>query len=68
MRWFLRVYSIIYMALIIGAFVTLRRVGVLVRLPRAWVILSLVGAVACGILLAILSWSGGPPDRPPSDG
>jgi hypothetical protein len=51
----LRLYLILYFALIGAAVAALWKGGVLSRLPAEWVALVLIVAVALGVLLAYVS-------------
>jgi hypothetical protein len=55
MRWFLRFYPMTYATLIVGAYVTPWRAGLLARLSGPWVNGTLVVAIAAGIVLPLLS-------------
>jgi hypothetical protein len=49
----LRAYLVIYYTLLIGAAVTLRRSGVLDRVPSMWIAVVVVVAVGLGLVLAM---------------
>ena len=51
----LRLYLLVYGALIAGAIVTLQRAGVLEHVSRRWVVAVVGVTVGLGILLALLA-------------
>ena len=63
---FVHIYLLGYFALIAGALYTLYRSNVLQRLPPAWIGGAVVGAIALGVLLHVVSRTGGreEPDDP----
>jgi hypothetical protein len=58
---FLRIYLVVYFAVVGLAFLALWQGRVLARLPGEWVALALVAAVVLGVLLAVVSRT-----RPPN--
>lgn len=48
-------YLVFYLALVIGAAVTLWRSGLVAHLDRGWTIMTIVAALALGGVLALLS-------------
>jgi len=54
---FVRIYLVGYVLLLVGALLALWQAGVLARLPRAWITISLVIAIGFGIMLAVVSSS-----------
>ena len=55
LRAALKIYLIVYFTLVAGAAATLWRSGLIEHLPRGWTLLTIVGALALGVLLAALS-------------
>ena len=51
----LRIYLVVYFALVAAALLALWQGRVLVRLPVEWVALAIVAAVVLGVLLAVVS-------------
>jgi hypothetical protein len=52
---FVRIYLVGYVLLLVGALLALWQAGVLARLPRAWITISLVIAIGFGLMLAVAS-------------
>jgi len=52
-RWLLKVYLVIYFALIAGAVITLKRSGALQHIPRRPLIVAVIVAVSLGSLVAM---------------
>jgi hypothetical protein len=55
LRAALKIYLVVYFAIVAGAATTLWRSGLIEHLPRGWTVTVIVGAVALGVLLAALS-------------
>jgi hypothetical protein len=52
-RWLLKIYLVIYFALIAGAVITLKRSGALQHIPRGPLIVAVIVAVSLGALVAM---------------
>ncbi len=51
----LRIYLVVYFVVVAAALLALWQGRVLARLPAEWVALAVVGAVALGVLLGLIS-------------
>jgi hypothetical protein len=52
---FVRIYLVGYFVLFFGALYALAQAGVLGQIPRTWITLAILAAVAFGVLLAAAS-------------